>query len=122
VLGYAHRSIPSQDKNEPGSNPLLEDIMKNTLFDTESVTKTALFGGVEGWYDAFWLGERPGAGRHRINKVNKIVGSLRDMIDAIRVVYPVLRVRMRKVLALTGAAVVPFDFPMQNRRLQTKTK
>ena len=94
--------------------------MKNTLFDTQSATKSALFGGEAGWYDAFWLGERrPSAGYRR---VIRITGLLRETITAIRVRLSVRHGQVGKVLAVTRAAMAPFDFVTQSQRLETRDK
>lgn len=86
--------------------------MKNTPFDTESVTRSALFGGVDSWYDTYWLGQRSAKGRRHINKVTRC---LQGAIVAIRAGYPALCAHMRELLAIPWAAAIPTDLSAQRR-------
>jgi hypothetical protein len=93
--------------------------MKSTLFDTHTATKAALFGGEEGWYDAFWLDERADAdSRH----TTKDVCLLRNILASARIPFSVLHIHMSKILTVIGAAVVPLGFRLQGRWSQTKTE
>jgi hypothetical protein len=93
--------------------------MMSKLFDPENATKAALFGGEEGWYDAFWNAGEPSS---MLRRINKITGLVRVTTAAIRTLSLSLGVHAHKIGMAIVAAVGPFDYPMRSRRLQTGRK
>jgi hypothetical protein len=59
-----------------------EDTIPKSLFDAYSVTRTALFGGADTWFDAFWYCE---ARESRFGRIRKAARLLRERIVAARI-------------------------------------
>lgn len=77
--------------------------MGRTLFDSESMTKAALFGGEEGWFDAFWLADRP---RNGVARFEKLAGALRHLVIAFRVLLS-RRIHIRPFVSPSALAREP---------------
>jgi hypothetical protein len=78
--------------------------MTGPLFDTNIVTRTALYGGDETWFDVFWYREASEVRQGRISKAARL---LRDRIVATRICRPGWRVDLSKVFAMTAATIAP---------------
>lgn len=78
--------------------------MTRPLFDADTITRTALFGGAETWFDAFWYREAPEVRQGRIGKAARL---LRDRIVATRIRRPAWQVDLGKVFAMTAATIAP---------------
>lgn len=74
--------------------------MTRSLFDAESITRTALSGGAETWFDAFWYRAAPDSRHGRIGKAARL---LRDRIAATRIRRAGWQIDWGKVFARTAA-------------------
>ena len=78
--------------------------MTRPLSEADTVTRTALFGGAETWFDAFWCREVPEVRQGRIGKAARL---LRDRIIATRIGRPGWRADPKHVFAMTAATMAP---------------
>ncbi len=78
--------------------------MTRSLFDAESITRTALSGRAETWFDAFWYGA---AREPRHGRIGKAARLLRDRIAATRIRRAGWQIDLGKVFAMTAAANAP---------------
>jgi hypothetical protein len=78
--------------------------MTRPLFDNDIVTRTALFGGAETWFDTFWYREAPEVRQGRIGKAARL---LRDRPVATRICRRGWQVDLRKAFAMTAATIAP---------------
>ena len=72
-------------------------------FDPADMTRRALSGGAEDWFDAFWYREPSTSGPGRISQTARL---LRDKIAGTRIHHSVWRVHAREIVAITLAAMV----------------
>jgi hypothetical protein len=89
----------------------LEETVTKNWFDAETVTRTALSGGADAWFDAYWYRDPSSTGRRRVSQATQW---LRDRIDDARRL--VRRVRAREIVA----AFAPFGLVNQ-RTIITST-
>ena len=89
---------------EPRRNRTLENNMTRPLSDAGTVTRTALFGGAETWFDAFWYRETPEVRQGRVGKAARL---LRDRIVAARIGRPGWQAESIHVFAMTDATMTP---------------
>jgi hypothetical protein len=95
--------------SRPSVRPLpLEDVQRATgpYVDSANVLRTALFGGGEGWFDAYWYGQQSGA---KPRMLPRLIRRLRGTIAAIGVIRHV-----RKGASGVGEHHVPEAMAAQN--------
>jgi hypothetical protein len=74
-------TLPSSQEARFRRNPSREDTMTKRMFDADSVTRTALSGGAETWFDAYWYREAPEDRHGRLREAARL---LWDRIAATR--------------------------------------
>jgi hypothetical protein len=65
--------------------------MTKTLIDAADVTRRALYGMDDGWYDAYWCRERPPAKPHLLIRVTRCLAIARGAAVARHLRWPARR-------------------------------
>jgi hypothetical protein len=96
--------LPSSHEASSRRNPSRQISVAKSMLDAEGVTRAALLGGAENWFDVRWCREVPEARQGRLCEAARL---LWDRIAETRLRRMAWRIDLGKVFAITAENPAP---------------